>query len=121
MHVAAEDLPLGFGSVVTASPALNYHRLHGRPSNAPKATYKDDIADDMWALGVTFHDMLSSTGQSGKSAFQPSASDLQAVQADRPDDSSNDQLRHAILNEQMKWVSIPLQSLLQGGCICTAC
>ena len=110
VYVAAEDLPSDSVSPFTASPALNYRRLHSGPPNAPKATFEDDIADDMWALGVTFHDMVSCTGQSGKTAFQPKLSDLQALQAERPDDSDTTQLGRAFLNEQLKWVSISLHS-----------
>lgn len=103
----AENLILDAGSVVTASPALNHCHLHGELSGR---TFKDDMADDMWALGVTFHDMITSTSPSGKSAFEATKSDIQAVQAERPDDSHSDQRRRALLNEQIKWVSRPVQN-----------
>lgn len=102
----AENLILDSGSVMTASPALNHCHLHGELSGR---TSKDDMADDMWALGVIFHDMITSTSPSGKSAFEATKSAIQAVQAEWPDDSYSDQKRRACLNEQIKWVSRAVQ------------
>lgn len=93
---------MGEGSMIIASPHHNHQQLSGGPSNT---TFRDDMANDMWALGVTFHDMVSCHLKTGLSAFAPSFSALQAVQAERPHDSLEKQCRVAMYNEQVQWVS----------------
>ena len=100
--VVAEKQPLGAGTTYTASPALNYHHLHGGPASK---TFKDDMADDVWALGVTFCDLVSCSLRNANTAFAYSLSTLQAIKADRPDDSEEVQARAAVFHEQVKWVS----------------
>lgn len=99
---------MGGCSVYTASPHLNFQHLNG---GSASTAFQDNMADDMWALAVTFHDMIASSLQGSNTAFAACLPTTQAVQADRPNDSLRVQCRAAVYTEQTKWVSFPVQKL----------